>query len=364
MRPLLAAAVAALTFLAPALAQDAPKGPEAPAPAPAQASALELTAAFDPAECLVGALPNLVVKLTNKGAGPVDVVGAESQGEGKPAKLLEDRAVVSFEVQLDDGKAMPFERIHPSPTAPRTDWPKLSLAAGATAELKVPFPALCAGTWKVTARYQKGAGEKVAAPATLVVKPTAEGSTEVEVVMITDLGPMRFRLFPRQAPSTSLNFARLVMAGGEFGTKRRANYYDGLTFHRVIPGFMIQGGDPAGDGTGGPGYGIPAEFATDKPAKQPAAHGPGRLAMARSGHPESAGCQFYICVGTPSNLDGQYAVFGEVSKGLDVAYTISEVDTVTPPGSSGDEKSRPAQDIHIRTVRIVPGPAPQKPAGQ
>lgn len=96
-------------------------------------------------------------------------------------------------------------------------------------------------------------------------------------------------------------------------------YYDGLVFHRVIPGFMAQGGDPLGTGTGGPGYKVKAEFNKHK-------HQRGTVAMARSSDPDSAGSQFYICFGPQPHLDGQYTVFGQVIEGMDVVDQIRQGD--------------------------------------
>ncbi|MFQ5581756.1 MAG: peptidylprolyl isomerase [Mariprofundaceae bacterium] len=120
-----------------------------------------------------------------------------------------------------------------------------------------------------------------------------------------DVGPVTFELLPDVAPNTVANFKVLASRG----------YYDGLIFHRVIPGFMAQGGDPNGTGTGGPGYSVKAEFNATK-------HVRGTVAMARSQHPDSAGSQFYICYGPQPHLDGQYTVFGQVTEGMDLVDQI------------------------------------------
>jgi peptidyl-prolyl cis-trans isomerase B (cyclophilin B) len=115
-----------------------------------------------------------------------------------------------------------------------------------------------------------------------------------------DDGPVTIHLLPSVAPNTVANFKVLVASG----------YYDGLTFHRVIPGFMAQAGDPRGDGTGGPGYRVKAEF-------NDTLHERGTVAMARTTDPDSAGSQFYICFGPQPHLDGQYTVFGQVTEGME-----------------------------------------------
>ncbi len=139
--------------------------------------------------------------------------------------------------------------------------------------------------------------------------------TEIAVIT-TPKGVIKFKFYPQDAPNHVASFIELARSG----------FYDGTTFHRVEPGFVIQGGDPysktgAGPvGTGGPGYNLKAEF-NSRP------HLEGTVAMARSQSPDSAGSQFYICLGTQSFLDGQYTVFGQVVEGMDVvkAITVGDV---------------------------------------
>jgi len=143
-------------------------------------------------------------------------------------------------------------------------------------------------------------------------KEEIEAMKETRAVIQTPLGDMVVDFFPEAAPNHVNNFTVLARKG----------FYDGTTFHRVIPGFMIQGGDPNSKkadrslhGTGGPGYRLKAEF-NDKSHKR------GTLSMARSRHPDSAGSQFFICVADAPHLDGQYTVFGRVVEGMDVADKI------------------------------------------
>ncbi|GIW72131.1 MAG: peptidylprolyl isomerase [Planctomycetota bacterium] len=163
------------------------------------------------------------------------------------------------------------------------------------------------------------------------------GSTQpyaaTRAVVETSLGTFRLRFFPEVAPAHVENFVKLAESG----------FYDGTTFHRVIKGFMIQGGDPKGDGTGGhswkgPGTRLEAEF-NDRP------HQPGTLSMARTNDPDSAGSQFFICVGRHPFLDGQYTVFGECEAGYEVVERISQVPT--------DSRDRPREPVTIRKVTIV-----------
>ena len=134
---------------------------------------------------------------------------------------------------------------------------------------------------------------------------------QYDVTMETDKGTIQLRLYPDVAPQHVNSFVFLASEG----------FYDGLTFHRVEPGFVIQGGDPVGNGTGGPGYRLPAEF-NDRPHKE------GALAMARSQSPNSAGSQFYITLAPTPFLDRQYTVFGEVTSGMDVVKKIRKGDKI------------------------------------
>ncbi len=128
---------------------------------------------------------------------------------------------------------------------------------------------------------------------------------------------IKAELFPEKAPNTVNNFVSLVKGG----------FYDGLIFHRVISGFMIQGGDPAGVGTGGPGYHIKGEFALNGFKQNDIKHERGVLSMARAMAPDSAGSQFFIMHQNSSHLDGQYAAFGKVTEGIEVVDEIASVKT-------------------------------------
>ncbi len=130
-----------------------------------------------------------------------------------------------------------------------------------------------------------------------------------------ELGVIEVELYPKVAPNTVNNFISLVQKG----------FYDGVIFHRVIPGFMIQGGDPTGTGTGGPGYGIRGEFRQNSFIND-LKHKRGVISMARSNMPNSAGSQFFIMVEDSPHLDGAYAAFGQVIQGIEVADKIVSVD--------------------------------------
>lgn len=160
---------------------------------------------------------------------------------------------------------------------------------------------------------------------------------DVEAVIVTDAGEMRAEFYPDKAPITVQNFVDLSMKG----------FYDGLTFHRVMPNFMIQGGCPNGDGTGGPGYTIKGEFCD-------ISHTRGVLSMARmGGDPDSAGSQFFIMHGNSPGLDGQYASFGKLTSGFEVLDKIAQADTTHVRGGA-NEKSRPIEPVRIQKVTIRP----------
>ena len=156
---------------------------------------------------------------------------------------------------------------------------------------------------------------------------------------------IKAELYPEVAPNTVNNFISLVKKG----------FYNGLIFHRVINGFMIQGGCPQGTGTGGPGYSIKGEFSQNG-VQNDLAHTPGVLSMARAMHPDSAGSQFFIMHKTSPHLDGAYAAFGKVIEGLDVVDKIATTRT--------DFRDRPMEPQVMKSVTVdtfgVDYPEPEK----
>ena len=146
-------------------------------------------------------------------------------------------------------------------------------------------------------------------------------------------GLIKAELYPETAPNTVNNFIHLINKG----------YYNGLIFHRVINGFMIQGGCPEGTGMGGPGYSIAGEFAQNG-FENELKHTPGVLSMARSMMPDSAGSQFFIMHKTSPHLDGAYAAFGKVIEGLDIVDKIANTNT--------DYSDRPLEDQVMQTVTV------------
>jgi len=159
-------------------------------------------------------------------------------------------------------------------------------------------------------------------------------------ILKTSAGEMTVEFWPEVAPKTVENFKTLAKKG----------FYDGTAFHRIMKGFMIQGGDPLTKeadrqdswGTGGPGYQIKAEF-------NARSHQRGVISMARSQHPDSAGSQFFICLGDASFLDRQYTAFGQLSAGDDVLGLLGD----TPVGGGGGERSKPLARVALESVRLV-----------
>ena len=155
----------------------------------------------------------------------------------------------------------------------------------------------------------------------------------VFVITMEDGREMKGELYPEIAPQSVGNFIALANSG----------FYDGLIFHRVIPGFMIQGGDPKGTGTGGPGYRIKGEFAMNG-VNNPLKHTYGVLSMARSMMPDSAGSQFFIMTSDSPHLDGAYAAFGKVLEGMETADAIVSV--------KRDRMDRPYEDQRMKSIRV------------
>ncbi len=157
----------------------------------------------------------------------------------------------------------------------------------------------------------------------------------IVTITIRDLGDIKCELYPEIAPITVENFVKLASQG----------FYNGLTFHRVIPGFMIQGGCPDGTGMGGPGYHIKGEFAQNG-VKNDLRHTRGVLSMARAMDPDSAGSQFFIMHEDAPHLDGSYAAFGKVIEGIEIVDRIAETRT------DYNDKPLEPQVIEVMTVQL------------
>jgi len=167
-------------------------------------------------------------------------------------------------------------------------------------------------------------------------KETDSGSNPIVTLDIEDFGIIKIELYPDAAPNTVNNFIKLVQDG----------YYDGLTFHRVIPNALIQGGDPNGDGTGGPGYSIKGEFANNG-FKNPVKHTRGVISMARNPYDyDSAGSQFFIVLAEEyPSWDGEYAAFGKVVEGIETADELASVDR-------DSYSNKPYDDVVIKKATV------------
>lgn len=155
----------------------------------------------------------------------------------------------------------------------------------------------------------------------------------IVTVMMKNNDEIKIELYPNIAPNTVNNFISLAKSG----------FYDGVIFHRVIPGFMVQGGDPEGTGAGGPDYSIKGEF-TSNGFENELKHERGVISMARTQEPDSAGSQFFIMVADASNLDSDYAAFGRVTEGMEVVDSIVSVET--------DQQDKPLEEQKIKQVTV------------
>lgn len=171
-------------------------------------------------------------------------------------------------------------------------------------------------------------------------KVEAPAELPIATIKIKDYGVITAKLYPDKAPNTVNNFISLA----------NSRFYDGLTFHRVVEGFMNQGGDPKGDGTGGPGYSIKGEFSGNGYKTNDLKHTTGVLSMARAQNPDSAGSQFFIMAADAPSLDEQYAAFGKVINGLDVVEAINKAEV--EKNKATGEKSTPVNTIVIEEIRV------------
>ena len=162
----------------------------------------------------------------------------------------------------------------------------------------------------------------------------------IVTIEMEDGGVIKIELYPEKAPQTVRNFVSLINKG----------FYDGLIFHRTIPGFMAQGGDPEGTGMGGPGYSIKGEF-SENGFENDISHKRGIISMARSMMPDSAGSQFFIVTDDSEFLDGKYAAFGNVIEGMDVADKIVKTRVITR-SSFGGGKDRPVEPPVMKKVTV------------
>lgn len=179
------------------------------------------------------------------------------------------------------------------------------------------------------ARTPETKPEEPVDPAAPYKSVTFAAGEKPRVKMETSMGNIVIELWPDVAPNHVKSFVYLINKG----------FYDSLTFHRVVPGFVIQGGDPEGTGMGGPGYQVPAEFSTTLK------HEEGTLSMARSSDPNSGGSQFFLCLANTPHLDGKYTIFGKIVEGLDVIHKVEK----TPA-----QRERPVTPVYMTKVTVMP----------
>nr|WP_308167599.1 peptidylprolyl isomerase [Clostridium estertheticum] len=204
------------------------------------------------------------------------------------------------------------------------------------------FVVFTSGCGNIVQKKDDTTSKDVKTQTKVVTEKGVKDKNPLVTIVMEDGSTIKVELYPEIAPNTVRNFVSLVNSG----------FYNGLNFHRVIPGFMIQGGDVKGTGTGGPGYAIKGEFSENN-FNNTLKHGRGVISMARSTDADSAGSQFFIVVANSTSstaLDGKYASFGKVTKGMEIVDKIVSVETVVPEGSV--EKSKPKKDQKMKKVTV------------
>ena len=270
----------------------------------------------------------VAVKLTieNKGKAQVEIPNGALFGQGMKVNAVD--AATHTEVVLAETVA---------PAAARH---ALVLPAGASLSATIDLAAASSGLFAAAGRYAVRcelplAGGKSVESAPLDVE-VARDWTGFHAVLETAAGEIELEFFPDQAPRTVANFLALA--------DRR--FYDGLTFHRIVKGFMIQGGDPKGDGTGTTGRFLPFE-------KTGVKHERGVISMARQRDFDSASCQFFLVQEKAPFLDGSYAAFGRIVRGLDVLDKLCDTPCVMNPNGTDSGPSRPKEPVLIQRIRTV-----------
>jgi peptidyl-prolyl cis-trans isomerase B (cyclophilin B) len=288
--------------------------------APAQPAPDGLKAVFSKSQAVVPSGGGLTVELRIRNAGTADT----------PVAAAFASAVRGLKAETEDGK--PLETVAApadAKPAPGMSMPE-SLKGGQFVsyelDLVATFPGLAKpGRYRVTWSHPS-----FPQPPLLEVIAVEKYAT-----IKTSLGEIVIEFHPDLAPKTVANFIALAKKG----------FYTNSTFHRVIPGFMMQGGCPKGNGTGDPGYTIKAEFNAKK-------HVAGTVSMARRADPDSAGCQFFICFAAASHLDNQYTAFASVVRGMDVVKKVEAL---------GSSSGAPAQKIALEKVAVLDALPPEKP---
>ncbi len=285
------------------------------------------------------------------------VVGVQNKGEAlaKAKDLALDVQSIAFEIDWSDGKGKPFlyTETHERFDKP-TDYKVNELKNGEKLFKTFTIPTLKAAKYKIRGVYKGGSPEIRSNTVSVTVGEGQEGK-ELAIGAETPKGKLTIRLFADDAPNTTLHFVRLVKQG----------FYNGSPILRIEPGFVIQTGDPKGDGSGGPGYTLKAETNAHK-------HVEGTVSMARITHPDSGGSQFFVCLGPAPHLDGgappgtpgsfACTAFGEVISGIDAVREIGKLPVVDWKIDARPTFHKPAEPITLGAValEIVERPPDQK----
>jgi cyclophilin family peptidyl-prolyl cis-trans isomerase len=303
--------------------------PEEPAP-----PKLRLSATAEKDKYSLGDMINIRVTLENIGDKEVEII-----------KPVLDNFSVSFDIIIkpkpkssndENIKNIEFKHTAFTPSVfdnRREGMGRIKLEPNTGTTRTFGIPAIKNGEYKIIASYQNQGNEIKANE--IKVAADNKDADDLVAIIYTSLGNITAQFYPEEAPDTIINFINLARKG----------FYEGLIFHRIVKDFVIQGGCPNGDGSGGPGYNIPAEF-NQKP------HLTGVLSMARMGNNvNSAGSQFFICLADQSRLDGKYTAFGEVIQGKDVVDAIGKVE-VAHQTEKGIVIDKPVKDVTIKKVFI------------
>ncbi len=304
---------------------DAPTPAEKPEPRPVVLSGatdgpVRATLAIASTDVELGDWIEAEVTITNASSDPTRI-----------KQLAHDTQSVSFAIVWNESTSFEFEKLVHFGGSPR-EWESPLLEPGASATESFRIPTLVAGPMQIGVRY-RGAGEDLVRSDAITVNVGAPEGARLGARLETNYGELVVGFWPDIAPNTSLHFVELTKKGD----------YDDVYFHRLYRGFVLQGGDPFGNGTGDFGYKLRAEFSEEK-------HLPAVLSMARGEDLDSAGSQFFICLGEASHLDGGYTAFGEVIEGFETTVRKIESEAQTRDGSD-----QLYDDVFIKkaTVEVV-----------
>lgn len=293
---------------------------------------LTLTVTLDRKEAILGEEVQAEIRLQNTGEKDLEV-----------SELVFEKRSLSFDITIpaSGGKKSFSWWIHrPDPhVVNKLPLPRITLAKGQMLVMAMRVPTLAVGDMEIVGRYAGGEKEVKAAAATVNVKASSQGS-RLAAILETEKGRITIELLPEEAPVNVINFVNLV----------RANFYDGLLFHRVIKNNWIQTGCPYGLGIGGPGYAVPSEAKTSDGKPQSTPHEAGTVSMSGLEKTGFNGSQFFLCLGKIPALNGKYTVIGQVKDeaSLQTLQALGRVDTDTK-----NNTDRPKEDLVLKKVTIV-----------